>query len=102
MPTFKLTQAFRGREDRQDGCVWLKDGCAYEQASIRAVCTIIDAFHFPLPPKADLEAGKPVPASPAVDGAAVAEQPLSAAGLEAAQDVQKVLVKQVTSAASFL
>ncbi|KAK9843296.1 hypothetical protein WJX74_009992 [Apatococcus lobatus] len=68
------------------------------KASIRAVCTIIDAFHFPLPPKADAQEDNATSISMAAGDAAKAEGSLDAAVLAAAQDVQKVLMKQVLPA----
>ncbi|KAK9840687.1 hypothetical protein WJX84_003409, partial [Apatococcus fuscideae] len=72
---------------------------AESKASIRAVCTIIDAFHFPLPPKTDPEnISKPAAGAPAAPDPPDAQEPISGLELEAAQTVQKVLVKQVLPA----
>ncbi len=70
------------------------------QASIRAVCTILDAFHFPLPPKTDTEQLKEGRPDLIVPTASSERTPVSSTAvgqeqLQAAQDVQKVLVKQV-------
>ena len=87
---------------------WLPPhGAAVLQAVIRAVCAIIDAFHFPLPADAaaaaapDSEQVHPVlasemdaPAAPATAGA----DPAADAGPELAREIQGALVKRMLPA----
>lgn len=82
-------------------------GAAVLQAVIRAVCAIIDAFHFPLPADAtsaaapDSEQAHPVPASevdaPAAPAPAGAD-PDADADPELAREIQGALVKRVLPA----
>ena len=98
-------------DDRTAGVTVLKSHAyhcaAVLQAVIRAVCAIIDAFHFPLPADAasaaapDSEQAHPVPAlevdAPAAPAAAGAG-PDADADLELAREIQGALVKRVLPA----